>query len=177
MKKKKKVVLLPLSLALLTFFLVRPGDETPVKITQTEKGAQKINRAIASIPATNLASKSKSSSTHPREIVGEKHAGQLKIINQVNQSWQQLYQKRLNQQGELSELSIELKKSLLKVKKGIGRNLEHVKVSFKRADGSPFSFEALVDSQTGSPIQTWNKTHYEFNQDLKLDPSGKIYRE
>ena len=52
--------------------------------------------------------------------------------------------------------------------------MEHLVVSYQGQKG-PFSFEVMIDSQTGSVIHTWNKTHYELHKPYEIDPTSYGY--
>ncbi len=143
-----------------------------------EKSAEKSlkqHRSPASVPTKRLRPQ-----LAGREIIGPYHSGmELKFINSPNQKWKEIYTKRyINTIGtNLSKnLKVEHKKSLIKVHFDQGRYLEHIVVSNVDEKGNPFSFEALIDSETGTMVRSWNKTRYEFNRSPKIDTRGNAVR-
>lgn len=105
----------------------------------------------------------------------------LKYSNKVNPNWKEDYRRkflRMSAIKKVQKLKIESIKSIVKIKNNTARNLEHIKVSYLQENGDPFSFEALVDSETGSLIRSWNKTRYEFKKSISFNPKGhELYRE
>lgn len=58
-----------------------------------------------------------------------------------------------------------------------GNTHSHVIVSYQHpVTYQPFSYEALVDRNTGAIIQTWNRTRYEFKNRVTLNGRNKVYR-
>lgn len=110
-----------------------------------------------------------------REIIGQ-HKGPNKntipMNNKVNHKWKELYKKaffqNLDKSNQVKDFKITQKRSLIKVKQGSGQYLEHVLISYTKPNGQPFSFEALIDSQTGSVVQSWNQTRYEIKKRYKI---------
>lgn len=185
MKKNKKSILVLFTVGVLCFLIINPSEErkSPV-VVKKAKPQPKIKRAPASIKPEKAAKKPASVPIPPsREVVGEPimNTATLKKSNKVSEDWKEKYTKNflrmLPKDQALKDFKIKVKKSLLKVKNNVGRNMEHIVVSYKKPNGYPFSFEALVDSETGAVIQTWNKTRYEFNDTVKLNPAGKRYQE
>lgn len=171
-KSNKKRILITFCLGALGFLIINPTTEqTPLHNTVKIK-TKTPSRAPASIKPAEV----------KREVIGEAPAkiDQINISNKINDKWKKLYESnflRMVKGHEVKDLNIELKRSLLQIKKGSGQNLEHIKVSYTRPDGKPFSFEALVDSETGRTVRTWNQTRYEFKKPVKLNATGRVYRE
>lgn len=105
----------------------------------------------------------------------------LKYSNSVNPDWKKTYKRRFLKMAAIKKvqsLKIEPIKSIVKIKNNTARNLEHIKVSYLQENGDPFSFEALVDSETGSLVRSWNKTRYEFKKSISFNPKGQeLYKE
>ena len=112
-----------------------------------------------------------------RLIIGDKvqKSEDIKYINKTNPEWQTAYTKKLLRLGKgkkVSELKIEHQKSMVQVKRKSARNLEHVRVSYLNENGNPFSYEALIDSETGSMVRSWNQTRYEFKKPIVFSTEG-----
>ena len=187
MKKNNKIALTLLSICAVTsFFLINPNEEITKNIVESKKAKQgtpkleekKISRAIASIP------KAVSTPSTPKEIQREyrgnfSNLNDITLVNKVDKNWKEKYQKnflRMTSKEKVKGFKIELKKSMVQVKNNIGRNLEHVVVSYIKPNGQPFSFEALIDSETGRIVQTWNKTRYEFKKPFKIQGDKYLYK-
>lgn len=130
-----------------------------------------VNRKIASVPTLSPIPK--------RSILGSvKNLSDIHIVNMVSKDWKKKYINnfmRMSGAKEIKNFEVIQKKSILKVKNNIGKNLEHILVSFNKPNGQEFSFEALIDSQTGQLVRSWNKTHYEKEHPFLLNPAGKEF--
>tara|TARA_Y100000768_G_C23991373_1_gene693800 strand:+ start:1452 stop:2072 length:621 start_codon:yes stop_codon:yes gene_type:complete len=123
---------------------------------------------------------SKNTNNKERVVIGKVSKNQkLHFSNHYNKNWLSLYEKNLKRMirnDELSGLEIKKKKSVLKVKDGIARYLEHIVVNYDNGKSLPLSFEAYIDSQTGQMVQSWNQTHIEFKKPIKLQASNRRFR-
>ena len=147
-------------------------NETPPKqkkstSSHVPKIQNDIPRKMASIPEIKRTGSS-TPSVKERQMVGALSAPK-KIVytNKINKNWKKNYTHnflRMAGVKKVHDLKIQTKKSLLKIKDKTGTYLEHIIVSYKKEDGLPFSFEALIDSETGSVVQSWNQTRYEYNK-------------
>ena len=151
------------------------------KDIKTQKKEKTNFRKIASIPTKKPDLKIKDKPMK-REIIGSRlNENQITMLNSVAKDWKDKYQKsflRMTKNQQIKNLEVTLKRSIVKVENNIGKNLEHIIVSYTNQKGDPFSFEALVDSSTGQTVQSWNKTRYEFKTPLKLKGNGKkLYRD
>ena len=181
MKKNKKIVF-AFVFALMSFLLIQPRSQKSfIKQAnqQTKKNKQYHNRKPASIKINP--DQTQSSQPQQRKIIGnQKNSYQnLKFTNQVNQNGKALYTKNLTRmlkEDIAGDLKIQVKESIIKVKKQTARNLEHVIVSYTKKNGESFSYEALIDSETGTPIKSWNQTRYEFPKSVKLNPNGRLLK-
>lgn len=75
----------------------------------------------------------------------------------------------------MQELKITPLESLIWVHEGKSLNVETAKISFKAPDGREISFKAMVDSQTGKILQTWDQPVFDDfshkdKSGIKLDP-------
>lgn len=187
--KKKYFMGTIICLSILLFLIINPFESKKSNTISTTKVSKKsVKKGFTSdslkpqrTPAATNPIKDSSPKfeivSKERVIVGEKlPLRAVSFSNSVNPNWKENYKNRFFKhipKGKVKDFKIEKKKSILKVHKKVGTYLEHVLVSFIRPDGTPFSFEALINSQTGIAIQTWNKTRYEFRDSLKLDASGR----
>lgn len=144
------------------------------------------SRSIASVkPHTNKKSKpidlvvidSKKVITK-REVVGSK-GQKYHIVNSVNKDWKKLATKKLeftwgHKAGRLIEIT-NIKPAIY-VKHGIAKNVEHVRIALTNEKGKRSGYEAYINSETGSIIQTWNRTRYEFNKPLSASGKGKGFK-
>lgn len=98
----------------------------------------------------------------------------LVITNKFNPNWQKRYLKNITRSFFDEKVKVDIKhlRSLVYVKYNKGRLAEKVKVSITRENGRSSSYTALVDAQTGSLINSWNPTRYEFKEKLTLDGRG-----
>jgi len=185
-KDNKKIIPLLIVTSICAFLYIGPNEtRNDLAIKELEKQHEKeidviipkkktISRSIASIPTPKAP-------TPKREVVGKyTDLGNIRLINKENKDWKKLYSNnflRMLGDHKVSDFKVKLKKSILKVTNNIGHQLEHVVVSYNRPDGNPYSFEALIDSETGHAVQTWNQTRYEFKQPAKLKAIGREYKE
>ncbi len=194
MKKKNISIFIFFSLSVLAFLIISPSQQKTYMAKTAPSNKQALpqqnktkkkpahhpapNRHIASI---NKPKPAKKLPLHNREVIGEtQDLAQLKMKNKISKDWQDKYKKnfmRMTFEEKLKDFTIEKKRSIIKVQNKIGRYLEHVVVRYVRPDGKPFAFEALVDSETGSLVQTWNRTRYEFKKHVKIDGSKYRYKE
>ena len=96
-----------------------------------------------------------------REITGERDAKttHLKWVNSYNKEWKEILGKALLRfQEPDTKVLVKKNKSVVEIRNGKGRLLEHVTVSFLHEGDDSTSFNAWVDSETGEMVRTWNKT-------------------
>ena len=109
-----------------------------------------------------------------RKVVGSNFK-KYNLINKVNKDWKKLAKKKLAfTWGHKIGRIIEIKsiKPAIYVKHGIGKNIEHVKISLTDENGKYSGYEAYIDSENGSIIQTWNRTRYEINKGISISSKG-----
>lgn len=122
-------------------------------------------------------------SQKPRDVIDQnKH--QLKqipagarFVNKPSPEWKNLLELSLKTQGgeNLKEIKIEREKSLIWMKDNQALMVESVLVSLTNQQDTHSSFRALVDSQTGKILESWDRTLFDpaSTKDgfrFKLDP-------
>jgi hypothetical protein len=134
--------------------------------TITVKEPPKAERKVAAVMPAQI--------HHDRIVVGNIDAkNTFPIANQINKDWKKLATKRLQEfVPKSSTFSIEPVKSAVFVKHQIGRYVEHVIIEIKKPDGLVSSFDAYIDSQSGTIVQTWNRTKFEIRPDYQLEATG-----
>jgi len=134
----------------------------------------KATRTISSLP------KNTKKKVLERKVVGSnKTMSEINITNKVSKDWKEKYTKQFQRMAaikDLKDFNVELKRSIVKVSANTGTNFEHILVSYIKPNGQPFSFEALVNSETGTMVRTWNKTRYEFKKNYKIEASKYLYK-
>ena len=96
-----------------------------------------------------------------REITGEVEANtkHLKWTNSYHDDWKEkLGNSLLRFQEPDAKVMVKKNKSVVEIKKGKGRLMEHVTITYLLEGDETTSFNAWLDSETGEMIRTWNKT-------------------
>lgn len=97
---------------------------------------------------------------------------ELKMINTINPEWKELMGNEMMRfQSTDTKVIVKEDVPVIKVINGVGRFLEQVTVTYLIKDGNRNSFKALVDSETGTIVQTWDRTIHE---NLKTKRGGII---
>ncbi len=116
-----------------------------------------------------------------REVTGDRNADAkgLKWVNSYNSKWQEkLGNLLLKFQEPDTKVLVKKNKSVIEIKNGKGRLMEHVTISYLLKGDDTTSFNAWVDSETGQMIRTWNKTIKEpvghHHERLILTPTGTL---
>lgn len=163
-------ILLVLALALF-FLLPSQEPETPAP----EEEPPKIENSSSQTNKTN-------SPSPKRRVIGE---DQKPILNSENfapqntpsPEWAPALEDSIRRQGgdDLKDLKITPIESLVWVHEGKALNVETAKVSFKDPEGREISFKAMVDSQSGKVLQTWDQPVFDDfshkkKSGVKLDP-------
>lgn len=79
--------------------------------------------------------------------------------NKPSPDWEQKLEANLKHQApNLKEINIEKENSLVWMRDNNALLVESVKISLKNQHNSYSSFRALVDSQTGKVLETWDRT-------------------
>jgi hypothetical protein len=87
---------------------------------------------------------------------------QVKInppVNVVSKNWKKDLEKSLQLQGgqQVKKISIELVESLIWVQDNTSLNAESVRITLSNQAGEKTSFRAIVDSQTGKILQSFDQ--------------------
>ena len=84
---------------------------------------------------------------------------QLEMINRPNQKWKDILGNQLIRfQNAETKVMIKEEQTVIKVQNNKGQYLEQVMITYLFKNGTLNSFRALVDSETGSVLETWDKT-------------------
>jgi hypothetical protein len=96
-----------------------------------------------------------------RETMGDRTAGpsEQSPSNKISQDWQQQLEAVLWQQGgdELKAVDVVKERSLIWKNEGISLHVESVRITLTNNKQESTSFRALVDSQTGKILETWDQ--------------------
>jgi hypothetical protein len=84
---------------------------------------------------------------------------ELNMINKLNPNWKEIMGNDLMRfQSDKTKLLVKEELPVIKIQDGIGRYLEQVVITYLNKDGDRNSFKALVDSDTGVIVETWDRT-------------------
>ena len=98
----------------------------------------------------------------------------LEMINKINPKWKNILGLELLRfQNNETKVLIKEEFSIIQIQEDKGRYAEQVIITYVLKNGSVNSYRALIDSETGSIVETWDKTiHERPNKDkLILTPS------
>lgn len=108
---------------------------------------------------------------------------ELEMINKQSSNWKEILGNDLVRfQKENTKVLIKEEFPVIKVQNGKGQFLEQVIITYLSNNGNLSSYRALVDSESGSITETWDKTIHEKAHEeragftLPLDDSGIIAR-
>lgn len=138
--------------------------EHEVEVTSTtSKERLPIDRSPASSPSTKLAPIKKE--TPQREWVGKKEdlikSGRVKFANSVSEKWPLKLEKSLRRgMPEDVTLEIQNERDLIVLEGQTATNAQQVTVIFNSPEKRN-SYRALIDSQTGMILKTWDHTIHE----------------
>jgi|GEM_PF-6413987 len=99
----------------------------------------------------------------------------LPTINRPDPNWEkQMFGNISRFQPQNVKVDYTHEESYLEVALGQGRFVEQVKVTYKNPDGISHSWRGLVDSETGTILRVWDRTHVEYvrPQKLSIDPEN-----
>ena len=117
-----------------------------------------------------------------RTIIGlppgvKKEVKDLDVKNSVSEDWEDKLVESLKIQGGEAVKDIEIKKvaSFVWVQNDVGINVESVIVTVKGKDAKESIFKAMVDSETGKILETWDRPIEDLSNPkngfrLKVDP-------
>ncbi|MDD4975065.1 MAG: hypothetical protein PHY93_11975 [Bacteriovorax sp.] len=96
----------------------------------------------------------------------------LELLNKINPNWKEILgHELLRFQNDDTKLMIKEEFSIIQIQNGKGRYVEQVIATYILKDGTIDSYRALIDSETGSVIETWDKTIYENYKKVKANLS------
>jgi hypothetical protein len=82
----------------------------------------------------------------------------LEMINMQNPNWKDILGNELIRfQNQETKVMVKDEHSVIKIKNAKGQYLEQVMITYLFKNGSLNSFRALIDSETGSVLETWDK--------------------
>lgn len=100
-----------------------------------------------------------------RILTGETHSKYedenlpLKMSNQINPKWkEEMGNYLIKFQQDNTKLIVKEELSLIKITEGEGRYFEQVVLTYLKKNGDSNSFRAMVDSETGAVVETWDRT-------------------
>jgi hypothetical protein len=99
----------------------------------------------------------------------------LPMINKINPEWKEILgTDLLHQQNEDTKVIVKDELHFIKIKDGQGQYLEQVIITYFMNNGDQNSFHALVDSETGAVLDTWDYSIHErlHRKPQKLTPTG-----
>lgn len=87
-----------------------------------------------------------------------KEVEDLKFANEISEEWQEGVEKALRTQGgsSLSEVDIKKTDSFIWAHEGVALNVESILITLKNQNGEERKFRAMVDSETGKILRTWD---------------------
>jgi hypothetical protein len=101
---------------------------------------------------------------------------ELSMINKVNPGWKEaLGNELLRFQKDDTKIIIKDELQLIKIKDDQGQYLEQVVITYFLKNGDQNSFRALVNSETGVLVDTWDRTIHERywkKRKQSLEPTG-----
>lgn len=159
------------ALALALFFLWKPLEQDSPK-QETPIKEKPLKTQVAPEPIE----------PHKRRVIGDtakssKSSPPIKPQNTPSPEWKSSLSESIQRQGgrDLKDLQITPIESLVWVHEGKALNVETAKVSFKDPGGREISFKAMVDSQSGKILQTWDQPvvddfSHSQKSGIKLDP-------
>lgn len=93
----------------------------------------------------------------------------LLMDNKINLNWKEILgHELLRFQNNDTKVLIKEEYPIIQIQNNKGRYAEQVIVTYHLKDGTINSFRALVDSETGSIIDTWDKTIHENQQTKRI---------
>lgn len=132
----------------LVWYVTRPGEGI-----DKEKGPDRIAHKNV-VPKHNGKRVLNLPPGHEKETLDNLH-----VSNTVSEDWQSKVEVALKLQGgdALKDVSIKKVESLVWIYNGVALNAESIEVTLKNEKGERTSFRAMVDSQNGKILQTWDQ--------------------
>lgn len=92
----------------------------------------------------------------------EDESNDLQMTNAINPDWKETMGNELMRfQPADTKLMVKEEVPVIKIVNGIGRYLEQVTITYLQKDGNRNSFKALIDSENGAVVETWDRTVHE----------------
>lgn len=158
-----------------------------VPLPKREIAAER-DQPIPDVPNSSPEQKNIISSNHfllrnNRVLIGNFHVKNyedenipLEMINKINPKWKNILgQELLRFQNNDTKVLIKEEFSIIQIQEEKGRYAEQVIITYVLKNGSVNSARALIDSETGSIVETWDKTIHERpnNNKLILTPTSE----
>jgi hypothetical protein len=87
---------------------------------------------------------------------------ELEMSNKINPFWKdEMGSDLMRFQDSETKLLVKEELPIIKIQDGKGRYLEQVIITYLMKNGDQSSFKALVDSDTGMVVETWDRTIHE----------------
>ena len=146
--------------------------------SQAIKESQEKVRDPASVPDSH---------TNERQITGpyaleyQKNRATFAFTNKIAPDWKEQMAERLMRfQDENTKMYLKREKGVIEAYRGSAKYLEQVLVTFSMDDGARYSYRALVESDTGRIVETWDRTKHDLPYRFKraqmgtLTPTGSL---
>lgn len=165
---KKIIWCIPLIIvAIASFYYFNKKQVTSVALKERSQAIEKTStskRAPASVPTSQVMHKQATpEKIQERKWVGNKKMPRDKIIfvNSPKKEWKTLFMKKISR-GLPADVDIEVQdeESLVILEGKMARNTEQVVVIYN-SSAKRNSYRAMVDSQSGKIIRTWDHTIHE----------------
>lgn len=149
------------------------------KIINPEQKDIKANRAVAAInPYKGFIVRNNRILMGEIDQKYEDESTDLPMVNKVNPQWKEIMGEDLMRfQPEETKLMVKEELPVIKIENGQGRFLEQVIVTYLLKNGEKNSFKALVDSESGAIVETWDRSIHEKVKkrrgELTLPPIGE----
>ena len=143
--------------------IVDSHGTTPEEFEAAKISKPKKNRSIASVnPYQGFMVRNNRIVMGELNEVYEDEDNELQMSNEINPEWKDsMGQELMRFQPKDTKLMVKEEVPVIKIVNGIGRYLEQVTVTYLLKNGNRNSFKALVDSDTGQVVETWDKTIHE----------------
>jgi hypothetical protein len=167
---KKRVAILSLTLLILIGWMLRQKTE----VSETE---------VAAVAPSPMPLHEVFAQFEARAIIDQKRQPVLRLpasvsyINKPSPDWENKLQANLRQQGgaSLKQINVRQERSLIWLRDENALLVESVVISLKNHQDVESSFRALIDTQTGKVLETWDRTIFDpidktAELRFKLDP-------
>ena len=179
------VTMMSTSLFILT--LTQQGDDQVVPQTTLEIKENKFENKIVKkenkkSPARSLAAISPAKVKNDNFVylgLKEKDLEKFPLTNKVSENWESKFSTSFQKSlvgVQAGSFQVKKQRSIIKKVNKSSRIFKHVIVRYRNALGNPYSFEALIDAETGSMVQSWNRTRYEKRLPIALDGTNRFLR-